>query len=259
MIKQFNYITELPNEILYIVISYLPHKERVSTIPFVSKDLYDAHLYKAKLHKITVKKAESFSKFDYLKYANTLNIYNSLSNLDSIETYLNISVLSLNNVITNNIVIPPNIIKLSIDSCEVDSISIDSMSRLKKILVVYTKFCKCNDITLPNTIESITVNCIINEDIDDESYGSVDHDSMSDSSDDESCSSVHNIRDDQIFSSVCDNGGVDDNYHDNGICNNDVNCNHDNICNNNSNINCSINDNKNHVTINTRNILQRYN
>lgn len=142
-------------------------------------------------------------------------------------------------MVTNNIVIPRNIIKLSIDNCEIDGISIHSMSRLKKILIVYTKFCKCNDITLPNTIESITGNCIINEDSDDESYVSVGDDSMSDSSD-ESCSSV------------------DDNYHDNGICNNDVNCNHHNICNN-SNINCSINDNKNHVTINTRNILQRYN
>lgn len=173
-------LDKLPNEILDIIISHLPHKETIKTPTLINKEFYKAHLYRVKLHKIAIKKLYKFRLFNCAKYALRAKI--CAIDMFNKPNYIlaNITKLHLSKIKTQDklsiLYIPSNIIELKLTSSEIPHLVIDERSRLKKLILKSTNV--YNDVRLPcsyNNENNVVYNDKSNKSIDNMcKYGSND-------------------------------------------------------------------------------------
>lgn len=146
-------LEQIPNELLDNIISYLPQQQRIDTIPFISKSFLDAHLYRLKNGRYTLKIPNNTTS-NYLKYCSRLQLCGNTINYNLLN-YKNVSFLSLTYLRTN-ITIPSHIITLKLNQCNIPCLKFEHNSSIKQI--DFTKTTIKNDIELNKNIEYIRLN-----------------------------------------------------------------------------------------------------
>lgn len=185
-------ISIIPHEIIDLITLHLPYDERTKTIPLISKQFYNAHLYRIKIKRMGISTEINYnmSTWEQFKLANNIQnnfatyiikkhnsiIYHLCHSVDTLKTaltnntilfndikYMNITKLSLdgtsytNKDIINVVTIPSQIIELEIKNARFIKLKFESQTKLKKLY--FFNVMTNNAIDLPSTIESINLIC----------------------------------------------------------------------------------------------------